>query len=39
VREQARECTSEILSELLFSFDVEVQRHALPPSDTIATPY
>jgi hypothetical protein len=39
VRDQARECASEILPELLFSSDAEMQRHALTTIDAIVTPY
>lgn len=39
VRDQARECASETLPELLFSPDAEVQRHALATIDAITTPY
>jgi hypothetical protein len=39
VRDQARECASEILPELLFSSDAQMQRHALATIDAIATPY
>jgi hypothetical protein len=39
VRDQARECASEILPELLFSSDAQMQRHVLATIDAIATPY
>jgi hypothetical protein len=39
VRDQARECASETLPELLFSSDTEMQRHALATIDAITTPY
>jgi len=39
VRDQARECASETLPELLFSSDTEVQRHALATIDAITAPY
>lgn len=39
VRDQARECASETLPELLFNSDTEVQRHALDTIDAITTPY
>jgi hypothetical protein len=39
VRDQARECASEILPELLFSSDAQMQRHALATIDAITTPY
>jgi hypothetical protein len=39
VRDQARECASEILPKLLFSSDAQMQRYALATIDAIATPY
>lgn len=39
VRDQARECASEILPKLLFSSNAQMQRHALATIDAIATPY